>query len=471
MSSPFYPFWLEQALEGEGYPEPQPLSETLHADVCIIGGGYTGLWSAIALRQARPNWRIVVLEKDLCGSGASGRNGGCMLTWSAKYLTLRRLFGEQQARWLVSASEQAVHAIANFCDEHGIHADLRLEGTLYTATNQAQQGGMAPVLSALSDSGLNHWQHIDGEQLASACGSIQHKEAHFSPYAGSVQPALLARGLLHTARAMGIEVYERSPMTELIPNSQQGGVVTIRTPQGQVQAGQVILAINSAMAERFREFRRSIVLVSSDMVITEPAPASLQQQQMDHGRCVVDGRTFVYYYRSTPDGRLMLGKGGNTFAFANRHLAEFDQPSRYKESLSQALYHFFPHLNKTPIAASWCGASDRSVDGLPFFGTWRQHPNIFYGFGYSGNGVTQSWIGGQILSALVCGEDNDWTRCALTGGPRGYFPPEPFRWVGAMLVRNAIRRKERAEDENRAPHWWDKQLAKLADAAGKADTH
>lgn len=140
MSSPFYPFWLEQALAGEGYPDPQPLSETLHADVCIVGGGYTGLWSAIALRQARPNWRIVVLEKDLCGAGASGRNGGCMLTWSAKYLTLRRLFGEQQARWLVSASEQAVHAIANFCDEHGIHADLRLEGTLYTATNQAQQG-------------------------------------------------------------------------------------------------------------------------------------------------------------------------------------------------------------------------------------------------------------------------------------------------------------------------------------------
>ncbi|MGL4269021.1 MAG: hypothetical protein ACRCR6_04470, partial [Plesiomonas sp.] len=84
---------------------------------------------------------------------------------------------------------------------------------------------------------------------------------------------------------------------------------------------------------------------------------------------------------------------------------------------------------------------------------------------------TQSWIGGHILSALACGEDNAWTRCALNGGSRGYFPPEPFRWVGAMLVRNAIRRKEQAEDANKAPRWWDKQLARLADAAGKADTH
>lgn len=235
----------------------------------------------------------------------------------------------------------------------------------------------------------------------------------------------------------------------------------------------MVLALNSAMAAHFREFRRSIVLVSSDIVITDPAPDALAAQQLEHGRSVVDGRTFVHYYRSTPQGRLMLGKGGNTFAFANRHLAEFDAPSRYLAPLTRTLRRFFPALKEVPIAASWCGASDRSVDGLPFFGHWRGQPNIVYGLGYSGNGVAQSWIGGQILAALVRDEvreaDKPWRDCALVSGPRGYFPPEPFRWLGAMAVRNAIRRKEQAEDENRPVAWYDKQLAKLADAAGKAD--
>lgn len=170
------------------------------------------------------------------------------------------------------------------------------------------------------------------------------------------------------------------------------------------------------------------------MVITDPAPNALATQQLAHGRTVVDGRTFVHYYRSTPQGRLMLGKGGNTFAFANRHLAEFDAPSRYLAPITRTLRRFFPALEDVPVAASWCGASDRSVDGLPFFGHWREQPNVVYGLGYSGNGVAQSWMGGQILAALVRDDvreaDKPWRECALVSGPRGYFPPEPLRWLG-----------------------------------------
>ncbi|MGL5584087.1 MAG: FAD-dependent oxidoreductase [Plesiomonas sp.] len=472
MSTPFtHSFWMDQALAREADSQQQdqteksPLTGHQQTDICIVGAGFTGLWCAITLKQANPTQRIVVLEKNLSGSGASGRNGGCLLTWSAKYLSLKKLFGEAQAQWLVKVSEQAVHEIDQFCQKHQIQADLRLEGTLYTATNRAQQGGMTPVINALNQAGINQWQSVESDNVTKMCGSSVHQEAVFSPHAGSVQPALLVRGLLRVAREMGVEVYEHSPMLRI----DKGDPATVHTPDATLEARQVVLALNSAMVDHFREFRRSIVLVSSDMVITQPDPDALTAQQMQHGRSVVDGRTFVYYYRSTSDGRLMLGKGGNTFAFANRHLAQFDQPSRYRTPLTAALKQFFPKLANTPVAASWCGASDRSVDGLPFFGHWRNSNNIVYGLGYSGNGVAQSWIGGQILAALVQKQDNDWTRCALNNGPRGYFPPEPFRWIGAMLVRNAIRRKEQAEDRNQTPRWYDKQLAKLADAAGKAD--
>ncbi len=299
------PFWLAEALAAEQPAPPTPLVGNHEVDVCIVGGGFTGLWSAIALKQAEPRLRILVLEKDRCGSGASGRNGGCLLTWSAKYLTLKRLFGEQQAAWLVQRSEQAVHEIARFCEQHHIEAELRVEGTCYTATSEAQRGLMEPVLRELQRAGLNQWQAIEEGELASQSGSHVHLEGLYSPHAGSVQPALLVRGLLRVARELGVEVYEHSPMQRLEADQP----ARVQTPQGEVRARKVVLALNSAMVQHFREFRRSIVLVSSDMVITDPAPDALAAQQLEHGRSVVDGRTFVHYYRSTPQGRLMLGKG------------------------------------------------------------------------------------------------------------------------------------------------------------------
>jgi glycine/D-amino acid oxidase-like deaminating enzyme len=205
------------------------------------------------------------------------------------------------------------------------------------------------------------------------------------------------------------------------------------------------------------------------MVITEKCPELLQRTGLVDGVSVLDSRTFVYYYRTTTDGRLMLGKGGNTFAWGGRMLPVFDQRSPYEQALTQSLRQFFPTLANVPITASWNGPSDRSVTGFPFFGRLNDEPNIFYGFGYSGNGVGPSYMGGQILSSLVLGADNAWSRSPLTKGPCGYFPPEPIRYVGSLMVRNAIRRKESAEDLNRKPWLLDRMLSKFANAAGKAD--
>jgi glycine/D-amino acid oxidase-like deaminating enzyme len=184
---------------------------------------------------------------------------------------------------------------------------------------------------------------------------------------------------------------------------------------------------------------------------------------------VLDSRIFVYYYRSTPDGRLMIGKGGNTFAWRGRIAPVFDQRSPYEADLMRGLHAFFPALRDVAVTASWNGPSDRSVTGFPFFGRLDHAPNVFYGFGYSGNGVGPTYMGGQILSSPLLGLDNEWTRSPLTRGPLGYFPPEPIRYIGSITVRNAIRRKEQAEDENREPWLVDRWLSRFASAAGKSD--
>lgn len=459
------PFWFADALQQEASPALPPWQGEQHAEVCIIGGGFTGLWSAIQTRLKRPDWRIVLLEKDRCGGGASGRNGGCMLTWSTKYGSLRHCFGEHEAARLLRASEQAVFDIAAFCQQHGIDADLRLGGAVYAASNAAQLGRLRPVLEQLTQAGLNRWQALDDPHTHVMSGSTLMRDGAWTDAAGSVHPGKLVRGLLRVARALGVEVYEQSPVQAV--NGCQPAQV--RTDQGVLHASRVVLALNAETPALLPQFARHLLLVSSDMIITEPVPEQIAALGLDRGQAVCDLRTFVHYWRSTPDGRLMLGKGGNLVPFGNRLHPAFDRPSRYQPMLHKALQRFFPSLAAVPLARSWTGASERSANGLPCFGELPQQRGVFYGFGYSGNGVVQSHLGGQILSSLLLGEENAWTRSGLAQGPQMAFPPEPLRWIGAQVVRNAIRRVEAAEDRDQHSRWLDRRLARLASMAGKAD--
>ncbi|WP_374335144.1 FAD-dependent oxidoreductase [Leeia sp.] len=459
------PFWFADALAQEGSAALPPLQGEHTADVCIVGGGFTGLWTAIQTRLKRPDWRIVLLEKGRCGGGASGRNGGCMLTWSTKYASLCHYFGEQEAAWLLRASEQAVFDIATFCQQHGIDADLRLGGAVYAASNRAQQGRLQPVLQQLEQAGLNRWQALDDAATQARSGSALMRDGAWTDAAGSVHPGKLVRGLLRVARALGVEVHELSPVQAV------GGSLPVRvsTDQGILHAPRVVLALNAETPALLPQFASHLLLVSSDMIITEPAPAQIAALGLDQGQAVCDLRTFVHYWRSTPDGRLMLGKGGNLLPFGNRLHPAFDAPSRYQPMLHHALRRFFPSLASVPLARSWTGASERSASGLPCFGELPRQRGVYYGFGYSGNGVVQSHLGGQILSSLLLDEDNIWTRSGLAQGPQASFPPEPVRWLGAQLVRGAIRRVETAEDRAQPSRWLDRKLARLASMAGKAD--
>ncbi|MDR2308366.1 MAG: FAD-dependent oxidoreductase [Paucimonas sp.] len=459
------PFWLQQALDQEEQAACPPLVGDARCDVCIVGGGYTGLWTALMLKEQAPQLDVLLIEADICGAGASGRNGGCALSWSAKYFTLERLFGVQEAVRLVRESERSIAAIGSFCAANGIRCDYRMDGTLYTATNQAQLGGTDAVIAALERQGINSFQRLPLEQLQRLAGSERHLEGWYSPAAATVQPGRLVRGLRRVALQRGVRIHEGTAMTGLT----HGAPATLRTRTGSIRADRVVLGLNAWMARAFPQFERSVAIVSSDMVITEPCPELLRQIGLDSGVSVLDSRIFVHYYHNTSDGRLMLGKGGNTFAYGGRMLPVFDQPSPYRPLLRDSLAEFFPALAEVPLAASWNGPSDRSVTGLPFFGRLDGQGNVFYGFGYSGSGVGPCHMGGQILSSLALGLDNPWTRSPLVKGPLGQFPPEPIRYLGSLMVRNAIRRKERAEDRGVRPRRLDVRLAKFAAAAGKAD--
>lgn len=438
--------------------EAEPLDGDQRVDVCIVGGGFTGLWTALRLKELEPSLDVGLVEADLCGSGASGRNGGFVLSWWSKFLTLEKLCGSEEALRLARASAQVVDQIGAVCEQEGIDAHYRRDGWLWTATNPAQVGAWAPTLASLRRHGEQPFEELHPDEVAHRAGAVSHLAGVFEPTAASVQPALLARGLRRAALARGVKVWERTPMLGLTRSTPP----RVRTPHGTISAGRVVLALN-AWAARLRDLRRRLVVIASDMVATAPAPERVAELGWD-GLCTSDSRMLVNYFRATRDGRVAWGKAGGTLAFGGRLGASFNGESPRAAEVAGSMRRLYPQLADLEVEASWTGPIDRSTSGLPFFARLGGRRDLLVGAGYSGNGVGPSLIGGRVLAALALDLDDEWASCSLVGLPDGGFPPEPARYVGGRVVRAAVARKEDAEDARRTPGRLANGLAGLAPA-------
>ena len=448
-------WWLQQA----GPPAPAlELSGARRADVCIVGGGFTGLWTALELKRVEPSLDVVVVEADVCGTGASGRNGGFAMTFWHHFVGLERVCGAAEAMRLARASDAAVAGIGGFCDEHGIQAHYRRAGWFWTATNQAQVGAWEGTIAAIERQGAKPFQRMDPGEVAARTGSPRHLAGVFEPGSATVQPALLVRGLLRVAQTRGVQVFERSPVVAI----ERAGPLTVRTDRGLLTADRVVLAMG-AWASQLRELRRAFVIVSSDMVITDQVADLVRQKDLHDGLSISDSRLMVHYYRTTDDGRVAFGRGGGRLAYGTRIPASFSGPSPIADEVTGSLRATYPWLESTPIAASWTGPIDRTEDGLPFFCTLGR-PDLVCGAGFSGNGVGPSALGGRILASMTLGLDDEWAHCGLVRSPPSGLPPEPLRYFGGRVVRGAVARKERAEDGGRRPARIDRALAGLAPA-------
>jgi glycine/D-amino acid oxidase-like deaminating enzyme len=420
--------WLAQA-DGDESP---PLRGDATADVCVVGGGYSGLWTALRILSVEPAARVVMVEAGRCGGAASGRNGGFALSLWPKLGALIARGGREEAARLARASAEAVDEIGS-C---GVDAAFRRGGWIWTATSAAQLGAWEAAVELAGD----EFEVLDAEALAATTGSPVHLGGVLERGAATVHPARLARGLRRLAIERGVVVHERTPMVDL---DRDTGVV--RTPGGSVRADAVVLATNAWLAG-VPELRRALAVVASDVVATEPIPDALDASGWSGGEAISDSRLMVRYWRVDPDGRVVLGQGGGALAYGARF--SFDDPgARRAAEVAAELPRLVPAARGAAVQYAWGGAVDRSVDGLPFFGLLRGKARVVYGAGFSGNGVAPSVIGGRVMASLALRRDDEWSGCALARGvPEGRFPPEPVRFVGGALVRRAVGRKERIED-------------------------
>ena len=278
--------------------------------------------------------------------------------------------------------------------------------------------------------------------MAARCASRAFRHGVFFRDGATVEPGLLVRALRRAALDAGVTVHERTPVTRV--RGQE-----LATPGGVLRAPEVVLATNAALSA-WRPASRSLTNFGSYVVLTEPAPDALEAIGWTGGEAIVDGRMFLHYFRTTSDGRVLMGSGSGPIGFAGRVDDRFSLDGPTAARAEAGLRRLLPGLAGVRVARAWGGPIDVSSDHLPFFGT-KPGTRIHYGAGYSGHGVGPSWLGGRILASLALGADDEWTRLPLVTRRVPALPPEPLRRIGGGLVRAAIMACEAAEEHGRRP--------------------
>jgi glycine/D-amino acid oxidase-like deaminating enzyme len=454
-------YWIEEA--GEVAPAP-PLAGDREADVVIVGGGFTGLWTAWYLKQLEPGARVALLESErVCGRGPSGRNGGfCNGMWLSA-ASLRERWGDSAALEICLAAEAAVARIGSFCEEQGVDAWWRPAGYLQTSTAPAHDGSWARALAACRE--LGHPEAVEEltpAQVQARCKSPAFRAGANSPSSATVQPARLALGIRRRLREEGVEVFESSPVRSL--RSEPGGVIA-RTEGGAIRADRAVVAIGSAAKGRRGPLRGQLTVASSHIVLTEPVPEVLEEIGWTGGDAITDCRALLDYFRTTPDGRIAFGWGGGRIAWGARTKGRSEVDAAVVEATAHHLYDYFPALRGRRITHAWGGPIDASPTHLPRV-TTLAGDRAFAAAGYTGNGVGPTNMVGRTLASLALDREDEPANLAFIDGPTPRVPPEPFHWIGGEAIRAGIEAKEKAELAGRAPSNLSAAIAKVPSLIG-----
>ena len=410
-------WWLREAGALDEPPAPA-LRQPLEADVAIVGGGYVGLWTALGIKTRAPDTRVALVERARSGFGPSGRNGGFLHGYWSMLPWLRETLGAPDALRLARAGDAILPAVRE------LEADvwLREGGMLEVATTPEQERALGHAVDVAAELGVpEEAVLLSREEVRVRCGSSRFRGGVYFRECATVQPARLVRALRARALAAGVELYEQTPALRV-----RSGVV--ETPAANIRASSVVLATNAALAG-WRGTARRIAAFRSYVVLTEPIPDAIAELGWTGGEAIADGRMFLHYFRTTADGRILMGSAGGSQRHAER-----------------GLRLLFPTLRDARITHHWGGPIDVSADRLPLVG---ERGGIRYAAGFTGNGVGPSWLAAQALASRVLGLDDEWSALPLVDRDVPALPPDPLKRLGGALVRNSVLALEEADEEGR----------------------
>jgi glycine/D-amino acid oxidase-like deaminating enzyme len=425
------PYQPGEALEGE-----------LEADVAIIGGGYTGMTSAYFLKQAEPGLRVALLEAEVAGFGASGRNAGFAMTKIGMMHSITALrFGKARAIEAHEYAERAVGLVRELVGELGFDCDYEHPGYLWVATSEKLRRRLYKEIELVHRLGISGINLIDAHELRQRVNSpLYVGGAWWEPNCGLVNPAKLAWSWRETIAAQGVEVFERTPVTEVV---RRGSISELRTPRGRVRAGKVVFATN-AWSHQFSALATKQVPVWTYIVLTEPLDDAQRAAIGWRGReGVEDFRDLVHYYRLTADDRIVwggrdvrLGRGGNM---------DNDRDEAVFAKLRADLVATFPELEGIGFSHAWGGPVSALLDLFPALGYAGGKDHV-YALGCVGHGVSITHLHGQTVRDLVLERDTDLTRTFFVNRRVVPLPPEPLRRVALDGIVSFMRWEDRRHD-------------------------
>jgi glycine/D-amino acid oxidase-like deaminating enzyme len=411
-------FWHETA-DDDFDPSP-PLDGDRDVDVAIVGGGLTGLWTARYLADADPSLRIVVIESEVCGFGASGRNGG----WCSALLPMA-------APDMAATMRHTVDEVGRAAAQDGIDCHFAKGGTLTLVTNPAQERRVR------AEADHEGYEWLGPAEAASRFAVPGVLGAAYTPDCAAIHPARLVRGLARAVESRGVEIAERTRALQILP----GAVVT---DHGRVRS-EVVLRCTEGYTPRLSGHRRQLIPIYSLMIATEPLPDDWWDEVgLRERETFADGRPLLIYGQRTADGRFAFGGRGAPYHFASRIEPSFDRDAAVFGEIERSLRQLVPQLRDARVTHRWGGPL-----GVPR--DWRASvafdsiSGLGRAGGYVGDGVATTNLAGRTLCDLVLRRDTALTSLSWVGHQSPKWEPEPLRWLGVNLGRTVVARADASE--------------------------
>jgi glycine/D-amino acid oxidase-like deaminating enzyme len=418
------------------------LSGHTQCDVCIVGAGYTGLWTALHLLRLDPTLRVVVLERDTAGAGASGRNGG----WcSALFPTSWHRMSRDASRESVVAMQRALEASVTEVGRSGIDCDFTQGGMVALIRSEAQLARAGAELEEARSWGFgpDTLDLLGAEEAGKRLHATRVLGAITTDHCAALHPAKLVRGLAEAAVAAGCRLYEQTAAVRVEPHK-------VSTVQGTVTADVVLLATEGYTAQ-IPGRRRDLAPVYSLMLATEPLPDQVWDELgLEDRATFTDERHLTIYGQRTADGRLAFGGRGAPYHFGSRVDPSYEVVPKVHEALRRTLVDLFPVLADTAITHRWGGNLGVPRDWFPSVGLDRTSGLAWAG-GYVGDGVATANLAGRTLADLVLGRDTDITHLPWVRQRTRKWEPEPLRWLGVNAVTQLMTQADRAEARSGRP--------------------
>jgi glycine/D-amino acid oxidase-like deaminating enzyme len=442
-------FWLETTPD-DLTPRPHPRGD-LNVDVAILGGGFSGLWTAYYLLRENPSLEIAIVERHIVGYGASGRNGGwCSPRFPVDPKPLMKNFGPDRARRTILALQASVRDIGDVVEREAIDAHYVKGGLLSVAVGAHQLPSLQRTLDIYRQLGLGDGNRLLGPDEARERVAVKNLAGALRTEAGaSIHPGNLVRGLARAVERLGGVIYEQTDVERV----EGGDTPRLVTEHGTISARKGVVVAAEAYLPSLPKFRRHVLPMSSMIVLTEPLSQDIWDEIGWAGHESLSSQSHLKNYLTrTADGRILYGSRGALYTLGSTTPDVTAQSARFYEWMRESLREWFPVLEKARFSHAWGGYLGVPRDWLPTV-AFDSDTKIGQLHGYTGRGVSTSHLAGKLLAGLITGKPTGLEDLPLHRDRTRFWEPEPLRWLGVRYVQTAFGRIDRAEQAGRKPPW------------------